>query len=206
MKRVRETISQETLFFDDFDNNSIGLNAGPFDSWSTGSNSPPGFAEWSVFSGDDSAEQNLTPGNGSYAAIRTHNADEFGDAVYWLVSPLIDTRKFKGLALSFDIHYRPSGAGRGESTLRIMLLRAGDSAESIGIIGESSSGRDNPTSERMTWNIWPSAAFIRLAFVYYNSSENPAYDSIQLDNIKITGTRGWPNRPPRPHQPPRPRM
>jgi hypothetical protein len=195
MKEMRERITHEILFFDDFDANGVGINTGPFDSWSTGGNGPPGFAAWSVFPGDNPIEKNLTPGNGNYAAIRTFDSSEFGDNVYWLTSPLIDTRNYNELTLSFDVYHRPGGAGSGESTLRIVLLRAGDRAETIGVIGKSSSSGDDSKSEHMSLNISPGADFMRLAFVYHNSSNNPEYDSIQLDNVRMAGKRGWPRRP-----------
>ncbi len=181
-----------TIFFEDFDGNGIGFGSGdgfsadPFGVWNVGGTAAPGYAEWVRFSGDDPAEQNLTPGKGGFGAIRILAEPYFADSTYWMVSPLLDTRNFTDLTLALDMHYCGSGAPI-EATLRILLLRAGESPEMLAELNEATLGA-RELSRHMSWDISPGADFMQFAFAYYNSSEDPSPDSIQLDNIRLTGT------------------
>ncbi|MEW8508222.1 MAG: hypothetical protein AB2598_16125 [Candidatus Thiodiazotropha sp.] len=181
-----------TLFFEDFDGNGIGFASGyrfdtnPFGVWDVGGNAPPGFGQWMRFSGDDPAEPNLTPGTGGYAAIRIADTPDFGDNTYWMVSPLIDTRNHTDLALALDLHYRASGSPQ-EATLRILMRRVGESPVTLADINQATTG-SHETSEHMSWDIAPGADFLQFAFMYSNTSMNPTPASIQLDNIRLTGT------------------
>lgn len=180
-----------TIFFENFDGNGPGFDGPVFKSWSIGG-TPVDFGHWGLFYPDMvPSASNLTPGSGRYAGVHS-NSPEFIDCLVWLISPMIDARTFNKLFLSADVYFKSRGFGLGEETVEILILRVGKEPQRIGIIGNTMSSNDPPISQNMSWNI-PTTQFsvIQIAFTWFSSMGNPAYDSIQLDNIRLTGRISW---------------
>jgi len=179
-----------TIFFDDFNGAGPGFTGPVYDSWSIGG-TPVDAGHWGLFYPDMDPVPNLTPGSGRYVGVHSESA-EFIDSLVWLISPLIDARKYRKLVLTADVYFKSSGAGLGEDTVKIFALQVGKAPQMVGVIGDTMSAADPPISQNLSWNI-PSSqcGFVQIAFTWYSSMGHPAYDSIQLDNIRLTGCRSW---------------
>ena len=178
----------ETIFFEDFDGTGAGFDGPVFESWSIGGTSVDA-GHWGLFDSDMNPVPNLTLGSGRYAGVHSES-HEFIDSLVWLISPLIDARKHRKLVLSADVYFKSRGADPGEDTVNILILRVGKKPQTIGVIGNTMSSADAPISQNMSWNIsFSQCSFIQVAFTWYSSMGPPQYDSIQLDNIRLTGRR-----------------
>jgi hypothetical protein len=185
---------REKIFFETFDDNGAGFSGSPFETWTVGG-VPIGAGHWERFV-DTSREPNLTLGTGDYAAVRMESG-EFLDTLVWMISPIIDVRQFSDLVLSADLYFRAVGE-QGEEVSEILLLRAGYQPETLRVIGEDMSHQSDPINEHMTWDISSGTDFIQVAFTWRSSSGGPSHDSIQVDNIQVTGKQKLdPPKPPR---------
>ncbi len=195
------------IFIADFDGNGPGfsganrpgeaLTNAVFGSWSIGGN-PILAGRWQLSYNEAS---NRTGGSGRYASIKS-NSSEFMDTHVWMISPLINIRKYENLTLSTDLYLKFNGRA-GENTLTVSILTIDNkppSDDSVGhhtvaTIGEHMSAAD----ELLGNNSWPisqfadGSDFIQLAFSWY-SSEEPG--SVQLDNIKVLGDKKATLAPP----------
>lgn len=178
----------DTIFFEDFDGSGAGFDGPVFGSWSIGG-TPVDAGHWGLFYPDMNPVPNLTPGSGRYAGVHSES-HEFIDSLVWLISPLIDARKYRNLVLSTDVYFKSHSANPGEDRVEILILRVGKKEpQTIGVIGNTMSSADAPISQNMSWNISFSQCGVQVAFTWYSSMGPPEYDSIQLDNIRLTGRR-----------------
>ena len=180
-----------TIFSEDFDGNGPGFKGSVFRSWSIGG-VPVDAGHWGLFSGSQSSKPNKTPGNGGYTGVHS-DSPEFIDTLVWLISPVIDARKYGELVLSADVYFQSRGAAAGEDKVEVLVLQPGKLPQTIGVIGDTMSAGDQPLQQNMSWNI-PSSyrcGFIQIAFTWYSSMGPARYDSIQLDNIHLTGNRSF---------------
>lgn len=176
-------IKSKEIFFENFDGDGVGFGGSPFETWSVGG-VPIGAGHWERFS-NNPGEPNLTGSRGSYAAVRMYS-DEFLDTLVWMISPVIDVRKYTDLVLSTDLYFR-AGGEVGEEVATVLLHRAGHPPETLSVIGDTLSALDNPMKQHMTWNISPDSKFIQVAFTWVSGAGGPGHDSIQVDNIRVTG-------------------
>jgi len=180
----------DTIFFEDFDGTGAGFDGPVFESWSIGG-IPVDWGHWGLFYPDMNPVPNLTPGSGRYAGVHSES-HMLLDSLVWLISPLIDARKYRKLALSTDVYFKSRGAEPGEDTVNILILQVGKEPQTIGVIGNTMSCTDAPISQNMSWNIpFSQCGVIQVAFTWYSSMGPPKHDSIQLDNIHLTGRRAW---------------
>jgi len=173
------------VFSEDFDGGGPGFKGPVFKSWSIGGE-PIEAGYWGLFYPD------LDPGIRRYAGVHS-KSHEFIDTLVWLISPVIDARKYRKLVLSADVYFQSRGAGAGEDKVEILMLQPGKLPQTIGVIGDTMSAGDPPLQQNMSWNI-PSSyrcGFIQIAFTWYSSMGPAQYDSIQLDNIRLTGNRSF---------------
>jgi len=178
-----------TLFYDDFDENSVGFGGPPFHSWSVGGE-PVAAGHWRLFYPDSGPEPqpNKTLGTGKYAGVHK-NDPEFIDTLIWLISPLIPLGKCHDLTLSADVHFQARGFEQGEDRVEIYILPAGSDPQLLGVIGENLSQADPPIIQNMSWElIVKQAEYVQIAFTWKSSMGHEEYDSIQLDNIHLEGS------------------
>lgn len=180
---VKKKLKIEKIFFENFNGLGAGFNGSPFEAWSVGG-VPVGAGHWERFY-EGSDAPNLTYGKGDYAAIRLHSP-ELLDTLVWMTSPVIDVRQYSDLVLSTDIYFR-AGGEVGEEVATIQLLRAGYPPQVLNVIGETMSAHDEPLKQHMRWNISPDSEFIQVAFTWVSGAGGPGHDSMQVDNIKVTG-------------------
>ena len=181
-----------TIFSEDFDGGGPGFKGPVFKSWSIGGE-PIEAGYWGLFYPDlDSGTPNDTPGNGRYAGVHS-KSHEFVDTLVWLISPVIDARKYGQLVLTADIYFQSRGAAAGEDKVEVLVLQPGKLPQTIGVIGDTMSAGDPPLQQNMSWNIPKSyqCGLVQIAFTWYSSMGPAQYDSIQLDNIHLTGNRSF---------------
>ena len=178
------------IFSENFDGSGPGFNDLAFNTWNTGGE-PVEAGCWSIFTGSDSSKPNKTPGSGGYAGVNS-KLGEFIDTLVWLKSPVIDARKYRQLVLYADIYFKSHGAAAGEDKVEILLLQPGKASQTIDVIGQNMSGSDTPLKETKKWKI-PTfkCGRLQIAFTWYSSMGPAEYDSIQLDNIRLTGNRNF---------------
>ena len=179
--KIVSGFNEKTIFFEDFDGNGPG-----FAEWSVWSQVPAG--EWDQFTSVDG--NNLTPGTGNYAAVRSYSF-EFIDTEVKLTSPEIIGTNYQGLTVLFDYYFNGRGYPGDEfhdGVIEDVISFWVDGIE-MEAFGYNDDYNDLPLSGTRTYNIdfADGASSFQIGFSFYSSSGPPTYDTIQIDNVRITG-------------------
>ncbi|MEJ2055776.1 MAG: hypothetical protein P8X42_17825, partial [Calditrichaceae bacterium] len=159
------------IFFADFDGTGPGFKGvsaqnedkteAVFYNWSIGGE-PISAGRWQL-SYPEHNGPNLTTGTGRYASIHASESTPFVDTHVWMISPLIDVRKYKNLVLSADIYFKAQGASAGEDILTVSMqsilnkLISADPVEyhTVEIIGQDMKDGDPELKGTKSWNLSP---------------------------------------------------